>query len=74
MRVEARMASIATMRLTPAVMLPGWSVLFMVLQQLPGDAGRMVLTIPAFSLQPFLLSEDSWGAAMGSVRSSPVWP
>jgi len=50
------MASIAAMLPIPAVMLPGWSVLFMVLQQLLGDAGMMVFTILAVSLQQLLLS------------------
>jgi hypothetical protein len=52
------MASIATMLLRPEVMLTGWSVLFMVLQQMPGDTGRKVCIILAVSLEPLLLSED----------------
>ncbi len=59
------MASGGTMMLIPAAMLPEWSVLFMVLQQLLGDAGMMVFTILSVSLQQRLLPEDQLARANG---------
>lgn len=59
------MASAGTMMLIPAAMLPQWSILFMVLQQLLGDAGMMIFTILAVSLQQRLLPEDQLARANG---------
>jgi hypothetical protein len=59
------MASRGTMMLLSAAMLPEWSVVFMVLQQLLGDAGTMVFTILSVSLQQLLLPEDQLARANG---------
>jgi predicted MFS family arabinose efflux permease len=59
------MASAGTMMLIPAAMLPQWSILFMVLQQLLGDAGMMIFTILAVSLQQRVLPEDQLARANG---------
>ena len=59
------MASRGTMMLLSAAMLPEWSVVFMVLQQLLGDAGTMVFTILSVSLQQPLLPENQLARAHG---------
>jgi MFS family permease len=59
------MASAGTMMLLSAAILPAWSVVFMVLQQLLGDAGTMVFTILSVSLQQLLLPEDQLARANG---------
>ena len=59
------MASRGTMMLLSAAMLPEWSVVFMVLQQLLGDAGTMVFTILSVSLHQPLLPEDQLARANG---------
>ncbi len=64
--VAAFAASVAgLLMLIPAAAFKEWAVLFMVLQQLLGDAGIMVFTILAVSLQQRLLPEDQLARANG---------
>jgi len=59
-------ASVAgILMLIPAAAFREWAVLFMVFQQLLGDAGIMVFTILAVSLQQRLLPEDQLARANG---------
>jgi len=55
----------STLMLIPAALFREWAVLFMVFQQLLGDAGLMVFTILAVSLQQRLLPDDQMARANG---------
>jgi MFS family permease len=56
---------VGLLMLIPAAAFPEWSILFMVLQQIFGDAGMMIFTILAVSLQQRLLPEDQLARANG---------
>ncbi len=58
-------STMGTLMLIPAALLPDWAVLFMVCQQLLGDAGLMVFTILSVSLQQRLLPDDQLARANG---------
>lgn len=57
--------TLGTLMLIPAALFREWAVLFMVCQQLLGDAGLMVFTILAVSLQQRLLPDDQMARANG---------
>jgi predicted MFS family arabinose efflux permease len=56
---------VGLLMLIPAAAFREWSILFMVLQQIFGDAGMMIFTILAVSLQQRLLREDQLARANG---------
>jgi MFS family permease len=57
--------TMGTLMLIPAALFRDWAVLFMVMQQLLGDAGLMVFTILSVSLQQRLLPDDQLARANG---------
>lgn len=57
--------TLGTLMLIPAALFRDWAVLFMAIQQLLGDAGLMVFTILAVSLQQRLLPDDQMARANG---------
>lgn len=58
-------STVGTLMLIPAALFRDWAILFMVMQQLLGDAGIMVFTVLAVSLQQQLLPEDELARANG---------
>jgi MFS family permease len=58
-------STMGTLMLIPAALFRDWAVLFMVMQQLLGDAGLMVFTILSVSLQQRLLLDDQLARANG---------